>query len=246
MEELTRVNLFKFMFDSELELLSSLPESLIDLYRQNYEILNNIEQKFYYSNLIKEQFTIKESDFLNEKEYSKIIKSKKSNNQFNSLLKLMIAKSDKVFKKNKLDIYMKNFVLNNDSTYNKVFLSYSYEDHLYTTALFFYFYSKNIYLYIDWMHNNYLPNGNKIKRSIFEEMNKCNQLLYLQPINVELNLSGNQGIKPWCAWEIGSFYRKNIGSHKFFLDLYFKDKNNISPLLEGINKLSYIQNGKLY
>lgn len=172
----------------------------------------------------------------------------KSANVFNKILKLLINWSDSVINDyiSDLKVQFKNLVQEiPEKNMNKVFLSYAYEDHLYTLSLFLFFYSKGIYLYIDWMHNDLIDSGVSLKDNLFREMNTCKQLLFLQSINMELNLSGNLGIKPWCAWEIGNFYRKELGKEKYYISIYDKNKKNKNIILEGIEKLSSLNNGVL-
>lgn len=271
MRELSRTNLYSYMNDNTLinmellleifkinsHILKGIEEqfyaerdneySIYEIYkieeisRQLQENLSSLNSEFFEELKIELLFL----EIENIVENYKIKKSPKTHYYFNSILKILIKWSNDQIFKNLLGERVKEhihklFV----EDHNMVFLSYAFEDHLYTIGLFYYFYSKGIYLYIDWLHNDYIPKGAVLKNSLYTEMNKCNQLLLLQSINMELNLSGNPSIKPWCAWEIGSFYRKNMAQDKFYISLYkhpFNYKRNI--ILDGIEPMSYIEAG---
>lgn len=53
---------------------------------------------------------------------------------------------------NLIEILRREFPVNEENERNQVFLSHAYIDRVYTLGLFLYFYDKDIYLYIDWMH----------------------------------------------------------------------------------------------
>ena len=113
-------------------------------------------------------------------ELDNIAKSKvKTPNKFNSLIKTLSGFNDNVIEeltKQRNYIfkdYSDNSFLDSGETgfdwnaygdylkanYKKekqVFLSYAYEDKLYTIALFFYFQKKNIFLFVDWTCNLHL------------------------------------------------------------------------------------------
>ena len=120
-------------------------------------------------------------------ELDNIAKSKvKTPNKFNSLIKTLSGFNDNVIEeltKQRNYIfkdYSDNSFLDSGETgfdwnaygdylkanYKKekqVFLSYAYEDKLYTIALFFYFQKKNIFLFVDWMNNGKEEKGIKLK-----------------------------------------------------------------------------------
>lgn len=267
MLELSRINLYSYM-DNEALINEEL---LLETFRINVFFLKGIEEMFYVDE--DKEYSISNteeiSSQLNEKLSSlnnfsgnseisllssqikglikkyNIKKTTKSHYYFNSILKILIKWSDNQILKNKLLKQVKENISSlSVKEHSMVFLSYAFEDHLYTIGLFYYFYSKGIYLYIDWLHNDEISDGAILKDLLYSEMNKCKQLLFLQSINMELNLSGNLSIKPWCAWEIGSFYRKNTGEDKFYISLYkhpVNSKKNI--ILDGINPMKCIKNG---
>ncbi|MDM8533915.1 hypothetical protein QUF55_04330, partial [Clostridiaceae bacterium HSG29] len=156
-------------------------------------------------------------------------KKYKLQNIFNRILKLLIEYSDRFISK-RLLTELKDFKsqaqdeYKNKNELKKVFLSYAFEDYLYTIALFIFFKRNKIFLYIDWMHNDSLANGIDLKDSLNAVLEKSEQLLFLRSINSELNISGSQYIRPWCSWETGNFYGTDLSnkSEKFFLNLYGK------------------------
>ena len=171
---------------------------------------------------------------------------KNEKNQFNYLLKGLISITDKVLHQNNEIDDIKRIIRKMPSHgMSRVFLSYAYEDHLYTLILFYYFYSKGIYLYIDWLHNDAISRGIKIKNIIHHEMNYCSQLLFLPSINMELQLQGNNGVSPWCAWELGNFYRKHDGQNKYYINIYNAYKMKKYPILDGLSSVENIEKGKI-
>lgn len=127
-------------------------------------------------------------------------------------------------------------------------LSYAYTDYLYTISLFYFLYSRGIFLYVDWMHNNQISSGKYLKHMLNNELSMCSQLLFLQSVNMEINLSGNKSIRPWCAWEIGNFFRKKRGKrNQYYISIYYYPFNNKSNIiLDGIKKLKAIRNNRLH
>lgn len=112
----------------------------------------------------------------------------------------------------------------NPKTMTKVFLSYAFDDRLYSFNLFCYLYTQGIYLYVDWMHNNKIDNGILLKSTLKKEITTSSQLLFLRTSNSELNIKGNKGVRPWCSWELGVFYEFGKKDEKYLLSLYSIDK----------------------
>lgn len=104
--------------------------------------------------------------------------------------------------------------------YTRVFLSYAYEDRLYTIGLFFYFLRYKVYLYVDWMHNDKIEVGCDLKLILIKELTAAIQLLFLDTKSSQLQIVGNSNIRQWCAWEIGSFNTLNDCKNKFYLSIY--------------------------
>ncbi len=127
---------------------------------------------------------------------------------------------------------------------NKVFLSYAFEDRIYSLNLFCYFYSQEIYLYVDWIHNNKINNGIFLKSTLEEEIISSSQLLFLRTSNSELNIKGNKGIRPWCSWELGVFYEFGGESEKYLLNLYSID-NYDNLQFHGMKEVKMIENRRI-
>lgn len=140
-------------------------------------------------------------------------------------------------------------ILYKNTKLNKVFLSYAYDDKLYTLGLFFYFIAHNIFLYADWMHNNKIDDGKKLKLILEQELKSSNQLLFLDTISSQFQISGNWNIRQWCAWEIGCYNRLKALDGKFYLSIY-KDTQtekrlNNNLMLHDFNELHNIKMGIL-
>lgn len=197
-----------------------------------------------------------------------IAKSKvKTPNKFNSLIKTLSGFNDNVIEeltKQRNYIfkdYSDNSFLDSGETgfdwnaygdylkanYKKekqVFLSYAYEDKLYTIALFFYFQKKNIFLFVDWMNNGKEEKGIKLKYKLHSALAQSDYLLFLRTPNSELRIGGNYYIRPWCSWELGNFYDRLGSGEKYYIDLYEHEKND-NMQLDGIKLLTGVRNEEL-
>ena len=124
---------------------------------------------------------------------------------------------------------------------NKVFLSYAHYDKLYTYGLYQYFKDNGVYLHVDWMHNGIISNPFKLKKTLDNDMSKCDQFLFCRSINSELRVKGGQ-IRQWCSWEIGNYYCK-YPNEEFYTQIYNGEVlpgkssllNTLKPL-KGISK----------
>lgn len=257
-EKMTRLFLFDFMNINNLN-----NRSLADLYQINYQLLIGIEEVFsnssnnysryednsgiistFENNLTKVKEEYKEFDFSNlEKNYLKIKEEKteeeiKINNKyfFNKLLKIIISWSNKQFNRLQINFNYELSDINEDKKrMNQVFLSYSYDDYLYTYALFKFFYRNNLYLYMDWMHNNKINDGSYLKSLLKVELDNSKQLLFLPSLNRDLRTQGYQGVRPWCAWELGCFYSHG---EKYIIQVYNEDRvNNNNLLLSSLERM---------
>lgn len=201
--------------------------------------------------------------------YSKLLKElidisnskKKVPNRFNALIKAlsdfndseidgMVKRGQSIFedanwdyeeyKKNSYKLFLEEHFAKN----KQVFLSYAYEDKLYTIALFFLFQKQDIFLFVDWMNNGEEEKGIQLKEKLHEALNKSEQLVFLRTPNSELKIGGNYYVRPWCSWELGNFYDRLGSKDKFFIDLY--EHGTIDNLqLAGIKVLTGISNGTL-
>lgn len=122
---------------------------------------------------------------------------------------------------------------------NQIFLSHAYVDKLYSYILFRFFCEKNIYLYVDWMHNEEIKDGRELKKILERELRYSRDLLFLRTPNSELNIQGKNMLRPWCAWELGNYYSKG-DNRKYIINLYSVDGyKNVQlhgmKLLKGID-----------
>ena len=152
---------------------------------------------------------------------------------------------------NLIEILQREFPVNEEHKRNQVFLSHAYIDKIYTLGLFLYFYDKDIYLYIDWMHQAQGLLTKKLKHNLITAINNSAQLLFLRTLNSELGLQGgDRQIRQWCAWEIGTFDYKsnNTRSEGFYIDRYRQNRQvkSRSQLIQDYQPLREIKNGRLY
>lgn len=152
---------------------------------------------------------------------------------------------------NLIEILRREFPVNEENERNQVFLSHAYMDRVYTLGLFLYFYDKDIYLYIDWMHQAQGLITKKIKNNLLSAINNSAQLLFLRTLNSELGLQGgSRQIREWCAWEIGTFDYKsnNVSGEGFYIDRYRQNRQvkSRSQIIRDYQPLRAIKNGRLY
>lgn len=145
---------------------------------------------------------------------------------FYFLVNSIIENQDKIIESKIIDIqkisqsdYEKNKDKDKTKEWKQVFLSYAYIDKGISLALFNSLLSYNIYLYVDWMHNNKISDGISLKNILEKELGKSDKLLFLRTINSELRVFGGPMVRQWCAWELGCYYRINKGN-KYYLDFY--------------------------
>ena len=149
---------------------------------------------------------------------------------------------------NKLKEYYQSMAA--QGNFSKVFLSYAYDDKVYTMALFIYFYSLGIFLSIDWLQNDKILNSYQLKKVLYNELTKCNQLLFLRSPQSEIGAQGNVQVRQWCSWELGVFFRLNRCSNKYLINAYdLEDKNSTlnenNIFLETLNPLKSISHQRL-
>lgn len=102
----------------------------------------------------------------------------------------------------------------------QTFLSYAYSDKGLSQALFYYFWKRSGFLYVNWMWDGVNSRSSITKRKIDEVLANSAQLLFLRTANSELRVPGNNNsIRQWCAWEIGNFYTKHK-EEKYYTSFY--------------------------
>jgi hypothetical protein len=103
----------------------------------------------------------------------------------------------------------------------QTFLSYAYYDKGLTQALFYYFWIRSGFLYVNWMWDGTNNNSSVTKKKLEEALEESNQFLFLRTTNSELRIRGNNSIRQWCAWEMGNFYTKH-NEDKYYTSFYDK------------------------
>lgn len=176
---------------------------------------------------------IKNKDFVQKISYTiekNIVNKKISNNNsfkvfFKYLLNAIAEYQEEVIKA--------NFIKIEDISHirfgkNQTFLSYAYYDKGLTQALFYYFWLRSGFLYVNWMWNGVNSNSSITKKILEDELNRSNQLLFLRTINSELRTPGSYNVRQWCSWEIGNFYTKH-SDEKYYTSFYdtIEVKNDI-------------------
>lgn len=238
-----------------VELLNDLQSLLDKFVRDNLLNISNLEDEIKLDNrekLLKTLYTL----VYDEKQWVSynIGSNKLVSNIRRCILKVLSAITE--FQNNQMadmdnliEAMNDKYPIRQGGTNNQVFLSHAYIDRLYTLGLFLYFYGRNIYLYIDWMHQ---PSGQltkKIKNNLLIAIDNSKQILFLRSLNSELGLQGgNRQIREWCAWEIGIFDYKSHGTgDKYFIDRYRRNKKSKSrsQLIQDFLPFSYVQNGRL-
>lgn len=130
----------------------------------------------------------------------------------------------------------------NHHTGRSVFLSYSFDDRLYSLGLYFLCQMNGIKLYVDWLHNDKIERGEQLKRILNNAQENCDTLLFLRTASSELGTRGNHNIKQWCAWEIGNFYNNHKDTRfdrKVYIDMYDSKKAN-NKLLDDFKLINNI------
>lgn len=103
----------------------------------------------------------------------------------------------------------------------QTFLSYAYNDKGLTQALFYYFWLRSGFLYVNWMWDGVNNHSSVTKEKLEDVLKDSNQFLFLRTTNSELRIRGNNSIRQWCAWEIGNFYTKHK-DEKYYTSFYDK------------------------
>ncbi len=156
---------------------------------------------------------------------SKIFKTDRDEINNKDILKLVLQTIEDEFFFNKTECRFIAELIRDKSSkskhLHKVFLSYAYEDKLYTLLLYIICLRYDIELHIDWMHNDDIPKCAELKKSLKNDISKCSQFLFLDTPASQLNVKGYHGLRQWCAWEVGIAYCDHkLKLEKYFLDIY--------------------------
>lgn len=186
--------------------------------------------------------------------------------KFNRVLKLLMEFNNSFFKiKNYSSFDIEELLLdfrndvddgNGNSEEKKLvngFLSYAYDDKLYTLSLYLYFHLNGIKLYVDWIHNREQSSGFVLKNILNNALEESKYFIFLRSINSELNINGKNYVRPWCSWEMGNFYNENqprILGKKYLINLYDLNLHDLyinnNMQLHGFYILERVDNGTLY
>lgn len=209
--------------------------------KEEYKYLQS-EYKTLFNDNVRE---IKNRDFVQRISYTieENIRNKKisNNNSFKYFFKYLLN----AIAEYQEEVIKANFIKTEDISHirfgkNQTFLSYAYYDKGLTQALFYYFWLRSGFLYVNWMWNGVNSNSSITKKILEDELNRSNQLLFLRTINSELRTPGNHNIRQWCSWEIGNFYTKH-SDEKYYTSFYdtIEVKNDIldtfKPMKEVVN-----------
>lgn len=126
----------------------------------------------------------------------------------------------------------------------QTFLSYAYYDKGLTQALFYYFWLRSGFLYVNWMWAG--VNGDSIitKKELEDALGGSDQLLFLRTTNSELRIRGNNNsIRQWCAWEIGNFYTKHK-NEKYYTSFYDKTEPR-NDILDTFRPMKEVIHGNI-
>lgn len=100
-----------------------------------------------------------------------------------------------------------------DGPMPKVFLSYQYEDRLYTIGLFYAFLRVGLFLYVDWMHNGKIDDTSKLKGMLLKEVLESDHFASLPSIKAAFDLNNDRNeTTSWCAWEVGARRETAVGN----------------------------------
>ena len=157
---------------------------------------------------------------------------------FSYLIKAITDYQEEIIKDNFIELPdMETIRMSRQQT----FLSYAYYDKGLTLALFYYFWIRSGFLYVNWMWNGVSNHSSITKRELDEALADSRQLLFLRTTNSELRIRGNNNsVRQWCAWEIGNYYTKHK-EEKYYTSFYDRavPRNDIldtfKPMKEVIN-----------
>lgn len=225
----------------------------IDVYEQKIKESKELSSELFWSNY-EEKITQLPDDLrahlekkFELKERSKIYASQKKAKTYNQLfaayLNCVADFQNQIIKKRFWRINGDGFFSTHKE--NQVFLSYAYDDQALSLALFIYFASHGIFLYVDWMQSGKNKTGKLTKTQLENALTNSNQFLFLRTATSELRIPGRgYSVRQWCAWEIGNFYSK-IPNEKYIISFYESgSRNNI--FLDSFKIMKGIKDGCIY
>lgn len=129
------------------------------------------------------------------------------------------------------------------SATKRTFLSYAYCDKGLTQALFYYFWRRSGFLYVNWMWDGVNNHSSITKEKLEDVLENSNQFLFLRTTNSELRIRGSNSIRQWCAWEIGNFYTKNK-DEKYYTSFYDKTEPR-NDILDTFRPMKEVVSGEI-
>lgn len=202
---------------------------------ERMEMVDNIEWSDYAVSRLRDSIL----KMINDYERKDKATLKNARNLFNKLINALADYNDKM-----IDSDIEFEQREREDGMPQVFLSHAYDDKAYSLALFDYFYERGIYLYVGWMHNDIEEDGRIVKNMLQTRLDESDQLLFLRTINSELDIQGKQMLRPWCAWELGNFYRRESGEEKYLINLYSVDCYS-NPLIHGLKLFTGVSENRL-
>lgn len=125
----------------------------------------------------------------------------------------------------------------------QTFLSYAYYDRGLTQALFYYFWPRSGFLYVNWMWEGLNKDSSTTKEKLEYALRESNQFLFLRTTNSELRMPGSHVIRQWCSWEMGNYYTKNKGE-KYYTSFYDKNEPR-NDLLDSFKPMREVVQGEI-
>lgn len=159
---------------------------------------------------------------------------------FKYLLKAIADYQEEVIRANFIEILDDESIR---TTRKQTFLSYAYYDRGLTQALFYYFWHRAGFLYVNWMWEGVNNHGSVTKEKLEDVLKDSNQFLFLRTTNSELRIRGNNSIRQWCAWEIGNFYTKHK-EEKYYTSFYDKTEPR-NDILDTFRPMKEVVRGEI-
>lgn len=169
-------------------------------------------------NLLLVQRVTNQMQQMSEKTREKLTPSNSFKTYFRYLLKAIADYQEEVIESNFIGLSVDESIR---TARKQTFLSYAYLDKGLTQALFYYFWLRSGFLYVNWMWDGVNNHSSITKENLEDVLKDSNQFLFLRTTNSELRIRGNNSIRQWCAWEIGNFYTKHK-EEKYYTSFYDK------------------------
>lgn len=208
-----------------------LPSEYQNLFNSNAEDIQDLSFVEHISAQISQQ--------MNAKRNSNSVPDNSFKTFFRHLLKAIADYQEEVIEANYIGLSD-----NNRNKMKQTFLSYAYYDKGLSQALFYYFWNRHGFLYVNWMWEGASKHSSVTKVKLEDALKDSDQLLFLRTTNSELRIRGNNNsIRQWCAWEIGNFYTKHK-SEKYYTSFYDKEEPR-NDLLDTFQPMKEVIMGEI-